>query len=98
MRSIGRVGSAAIVLARLLKSVTATAYAISLSSSSSTPAERSASHALAAAGGPERDCIRPNEIAARVRAGKSPRARSCSMRSIRSRLIPLAQSSERNAE
>jgi hypothetical protein len=40
MRSSGRVGIAGIVLARLLKSVFATAYAISFSSSSSTPAAR----------------------------------------------------------
>jgi hypothetical protein len=69
-----------------------------LSSSASTPAPRSASHALDAAGGPVRDCSRPNEIAARVRSGRSPRARSCSIRSIRSRLIPFAQSSARTAE
>jgi len=94
---MGRLGIAVIECTRLLKSVRATAKAISRISSSPIPARASASRAATAPAGPVRDWLRPKAIAAIVRGGRSARARSCSMRSMRPRLIPCAQSIARTA-
>ena len=99
MRSSGRAGIAGMVCARLLKSVTATAKAISLSSASVTPAARSAVQASCAAGGPVRDWDRPKATVASVRGGMfSPRASASSVRSMRSWLMPCAHIMARTAE
>ena len=85
---LGCGGMAGIVSARLLKSVKPAANAISFISSMLRPARRSASRASRAAAGPERDWLRPKAMAAIVRGGRSSRARSCSMRSMRPQDIP----------